>query len=393
MKILIVHETDWLKNNPTQPIHLAEKLSLRGHEIHAIDFELYWNTEKWELFPRKQIFDKVSKLYKGANISLIRPGICKLPVFDKFSLLFSHTIEINNQIKEFNPDIIIGFGILNAYIAMKLARKHNIPFIYYWVEVLHTMLPFRPYQPIAKFIERLTLKSAKCVVTINDELKDYTIEMGSKYEQTYVVRAGVDFERFKLNNDGLDIRKLYGIEKEDFVIIFVGRLYNFSGLKEVALELVKTKNKKTKLLIVGDGELYSELKHIKEEYKLEQLILTGQQPYAKIPAFIAASDVCILPSYNNRITRHIVPIKLYEYMAMGKPVIATELPGVVKEFGHDNGMIYVKSPENVISKALELSEAEILLYLGENARGFVEKYSWDDITDIFEEILKDNIIK
>jgi hypothetical protein len=41
MKILIVHETDWLKNNPTQPIHLAEKLSLRGHEIHAIDFELY----------------------------------------------------------------------------------------------------------------------------------------------------------------------------------------------------------------------------------------------------------------------------------------------------------------------------------------------------------------
>jgi glycosyltransferase involved in cell wall biosynthesis len=203
----------------------------------------------------------------------------------------------------------------------------------------------------------------------------------------------VDFERFKLNNDGLDIRKLYGIEKEDFVIIFVGRLYNFSGLKEVALELVKTKNKKTKLLIVGDGELYSELKHIKEEYKLEQLILTGQQPYAKIPAFIAASDVCILPSYNNRITRYIVPIKLYEYMAMGKPVIATELPGVVKEFGHDNGMIYVKSPENVISKALELSEAEILLYLGENARGFVEKYSWDDITDIFEEILKDNIIK
>jgi hypothetical protein len=92
-------------------------------------------------------------------------------------LNFIHTIEINNQIKEFNPDIIIGFGILNAYIAMKLARKHNIPFIYYWVEVLHTMLPFRPYQLIAKFIERRTLKNAKCVVTMNEKLKDYTIEV------------------------------------------------------------------------------------------------------------------------------------------------------------------------------------------------------------------------
>ena len=82
----------------------------------------------------------------------------------------------------------------------------------------------------------------------------------------------------------------------------------------------------------------------------------------------------------------IVPIKLYEYMAMGKPVITTRLPGVMTEFGDDNGVIYVDTPEEVLNKAIVLVGTERAKEEGIKARRFVETYSWDSITDEFEVI-------
>ena len=54
---------------------------------------------------------------------------------------------------------------------------------------------------------------------------------------------------------------------------------------------------------------------------------------------ILSRYICLLPAHKNEIMMNIVPIKIYEYMAMGKPVIATKLPGLVKEFGEDSGIL------------------------------------------------------
>jgi len=61
-------------------------------------------------------------------------------------------------------------------------------------------------------------------------------------------------------------------------------------------------------------------------------------------------------------------------MAMGKPVISTKLPGVIKEFAHDNGVVYVNRPEEVVKKASELVANQSLDDLGAKARRFVENY-------------------
>ena len=115
-----------------------------------------------------------------------------------------------------------------------------------------------------------------------------------------------------------------------------------------------------------------------------------KKPYQEIPSFIAASDICLLPAYpNEKIMQEIVPIKMYEYMAMRKPVISTKLPGVIKEFGEDNGIIYVDRTEEVVKKAIDLVNNENLDKLGVKARSFVERYSWENITDEFESILRE----
>ena len=86
--------------------------------------------------------------------------------------------------------------------------------------------------------------------------------------------------------------------------------------------------------------------------------------------------------------RDIVPIKMYEYMAMAKPVISTELSGVVKEFGKGNGVIYVSRSGDVCNKAIEMIEEGIIREEGQRARRFIEKQNWGKIVDQFESILK-----
>jgi glycosyltransferase involved in cell wall biosynthesis len=175
----------------------------------------------------------------------------------------------------------------------------------------------------------------------------------------------------------------------------MGWLYQFAGLKEVASELSKLQNKRVKLLIVGEGDAYSELQEMREKLNMQdQLILAGRRPYSEIPAFIVACDICLLPAYaEESIMQDIVPIKMYEYMAMKKPVIASRLPGVMKEFGEGNGVVYIDKPEDAIRKALELVEKGVVQELGTKARKFAERYDWENIADEFEKILQETIDK
>ena len=393
MKILVIQESDWIEKGPHQSHHLMERLSKKGHEVRVIDYEILWRLhEDKSLISARKVFKNECKAVEGGNITVIRPSIVKFPVLDYVSLLYTHRKEIKRQLDEFNPDVIIGFGILNAMLALRLAK--NIPFIYYIIDSLHRLVPKKTFQPLAKYIESKNLKRADRVVAINEKLKDYAITMGANPDEAYVVRAGIDAKRYNPNIDGGEIRSEYGIEEDDSVLFFMGTLFNFSGLKEVALELAKIKDEKPniKLLLVGRGDAFDDLQKIREEHHLEnQVILTGRQPFKRIPEFLAVADICMLPAYNNEIMRDIVPIKMYEYMAMGKPVITTKLLGVMKEFGEDHGVIYVDKPEDALRRAVELIEDGMVSEYGSKARRFVEKYSWDDLVDEFGGILEEVI--
>jgi len=392
VKILIVQSSDWLKRNPVQHHHLAEMLSLRGHKIHVIDFEVIWRTQgRREVYSKRKVFKNVFKAHEHAKITVIRPSFLKIPLLDFISLAFSQKKEIDRQIREFTPNVIIGFSI-SAYLAGRAAKRNHIPFIYYWIDVSHRLIPFKLLSPIGWVLERRTIKLANKVLTINEKLKEYVIEMGASPRITHVLKAGIDFKHFDKNINGNIIRKQYGFTKDDFVLFFMGWLYQFSGLKEVALELARLNNSKIKLLIVGEGDAYAELQQIQEKYKLgDRLILAGQKPYSQIPAYIAASDICLLPAYTTeKVMRDIVPMKMHEYMSMGKPIISTRLKGVMKEFGENNGVVYVDKPEDVLKKAIELDKTK-LKNLEIKVLNFVRKYSWANITDEFEEILKEII--
>ena len=204
MKLLVLQETDWIKRGPHQQHHLLDMMALRGHEIHVIDYDYLW---------------------KDADITLIRPGMIK-----------------------------IAFGILNAYLGMRQAKKNNIPFVYYLIDHLQTLLPGEFKRSIAKRFENATLKGADKILVINKGLKDYAVEMGGDMNKISVIPAGVDFDKFNPQVDGSEIREKYGIKKDDTLLFFMGWIYEFSGMKEVAESISSTNNGKIKLMIVGERD-------------------------------------------------------------------------------------------------------------------------------------------
>jgi glycosyltransferase involved in cell wall biosynthesis len=281
---------------------------------------------------------------------------------------------------------------MNAWIAARLARRYSIPFIYYWIDALDTLIPEKIFQNLGLYFERHTLRNSKKVIAINRTLREYAINLGAKPESTLLIGAGIDLKRFNPTIDGSVIRSAYGIVKDDIVLFFMGWLYQFSGLKEVALELARSKDRfpHLKILIIGDGDAFPDLQRIRDENNLgDRLILTGKQPYEKVPEFIAASDICILPADpNEKIMQDIVPIKMYEYMALGKPVICTKLPGIMREFEEWNGVIYVKTPEMVPETAYTIATNGSIKNHGNSARTYVENLDWATITDKFEQAIK-----
>ena len=274
-----------------------------------------------------------------------------------------------------------------AFIAPRLARKARIPFVYYMIDELHRLVPEAVLRPLAKLIERSNMKASTIVVSINEALREYTIQMGAHPEKTSVIRAGIDFGIYNKGVDSQALRKELGIQKGDVVLFFMGWLYEFSGLKEVALHLAREPIRygRIKLLMIGKGELWDTIGRIRMNNHLEiKIVLLDWKPYNEVPGYIAASDIGILPTYNNRVMKNIVPIKMYEYMASGKPVIATALPGLRKEFGADNGVTYIDRPEDVPRKALEMLRNATVENEGRKARRFVSGNNWEGVVDEFE---------
>lgn len=391
MKILVIQETDWIKRGPHNTHHLMERLSVKGHEIRVIDYEILWNSPEnsHNLISKRKVFHNYHKIINGGNIKVIRPSIVKFPVLNYISLIYTHKKEIEKQIDEFNPDLIFNVGnLLNGYIAQKLAKKNGIPTIFYVMDVIHKLVPEKCFQPFAYYIEKTNIKNSKCVVSVNEGLREYTVSMGAKEKHTHVIKTGVDSSLFNVNCNGNEIRHKYGINEDEIVLFFMGWLYPFSGLKEVAINLAENPDSKIKLLILGEGELREVLNDIKKNYGIEhKIIMVDWQPYEEVPKYLAASDICLLPAYDNRIMRYIVPIKIYEYMAMGKPVIATRLHGLVTEFGDNNGITYVDKPTDVLDKVHDLIENGDLSQEGNKALEFVQRNNWHEITNDFESFL------
>ena len=367
-------------------------MAQRGHEVRVIDFEIGWRerSTRERIAPRRVVAD-VHKVCDDASVTVVRPAFIRVRVLDYVSSAISHSLEIRRQMREFRPDVVVGLGILNGFAGVRLSRRRGIPFVYYLIDTLHRLVPEPAFRGLSKVMEESNLRRSSLVLSINQTLHDYAIAMGAREVRSKVLPAGVDLTRYN-SADRRRTRSELGLAENDLVLFFMGWMYPFSGLPEVAQAILgggqSTKN--LKLLVVGKGPLWNRLQALRnDEGSGNRILALEWLPYAQIPSYLVASDICLLAAQRDKVMQDIVPIKMYEYLAAAKPVLATRLPGLVREFGEGHGVVYVEGPEQVVPRALELARNGLLPGLGAQARAFVSGNDWQTIADTFENYLKE----
>src|SRR5438128_2089106 len=171
--------------------------------------------------------------------------------------------------------------------------------------------------------------------------------------------CGVDTSMFYPGNRNLPLLARWNIGATDPVILFMGTIYRFSGLDRLIVDFrtILKRYPQTKLMVVGWGEDEERLQRLAAEHSVSaNVVFTGLQPYSLLPEIIRSCDICINPFELNAITRDILPNKVFQYLACGKPLVATRLPGTEHFLsGERDGVLYT-SLEEVADRILDLIE-------------------------------------
>lgn len=400
MNILFVHEVDWL-NKVVFDIHsLAEALSLLGHKVFAIDYENEWSRDGFfdlgSLKTKK--VDGISRAFSGASVCIRRPGFIKIPGLSRLSAASTHYLEIQKTIKEKGIDAIVLYSVAtNGLQTIHLARKFNIPVVFRSIDIIHQLVPYPALRPITRFLENKVYPRVDMILTLTPKLSKYVTDMGAKKAKVKLLLMPVDTEMFRPSLDSAEVRQKWGLNERDQIIVFIGTLFEFSGLNVLIRQFPEVLREvpEAKLLIVGDGPQRPKLERIITELVLQrQVIITGFQPYQTMPQYINLATICINTFLVTDATRDIFPGKIVQYLACGKAVIATSLPGMIAVIsGEDQGVVYANSAGDVVREVVSLLKSiERRQQLGYTGLNYVKQvHSYDKIARQLEARLEEVI--
>jgi glycosyltransferase involved in cell wall biosynthesis len=210
--------------------------------------------------------------------------------------------------------------------------------------------------------ERLNLKAAARIFVVSEVERRNLLRSGVEDERIVVNPNGVDAERFQPNTGGESVRRELGVEAGETLVGFVGTFGPWHGVLVLA-EAIKLlpRQSRIRFLMVGSGVLHSEVERILREANVEhRVIMTGAVEHERVPALLDACDVLASPHVPLEDGSEFFgsPTKLFEYMAMGKGIVASRL-GQIKDVLKDKETALLVEPGN----ANDLSEAIMRLAL------------------------------
>lgn len=364
MNILFVHEVDWLKKVVFDIHNLAESLSILGHRVYAIDYEDTWKRERLlELGSLKtKEIRGVSRAVPGASVCLRRPGFIKIPGLSRLSAGYTHYREIQRTIREKNIDVIVLYSVpTNGLQTIHLARKFGIPVVFRSIDILHRLVRYSFLRPPTRFLEKRVYSQVDAVLAITPNHARYVTSMSADPSKVKLLPLPIDTEIFRPSVDCSDVRQRWGVGDSDQVLVFVGTLFEFSGLDKFIQEFPRITRlfPQVRLLIVGDGPQRRRLERLITELKLGgQVIITGFQPYETVPQYINLATVCINPFVNTPATEDIFPGKIIQYIACGKATVATPLHGITSLIANESsGVLYADSIKDMVEKVISLLDS------------------------------------
>jgi glycosyltransferase involved in cell wall biosynthesis len=285
------------------------------------------------------------------------------------------------------------YGV-NNFSGAELSLAWGVPFVleYNGSETWINRNWGRPlkYNALSERIEQLNLKAADLVVVVSKPIRDELLACGVVGQKILVNPNGFDPGRYSPGVDGSSIRSRYGLGGK-VVIGFIGTFGKWHGAEILAEAFGKLLTgcpeyrERVRLLMIGDGLAIREVKSIVTGYDMnEQCILTGEVPQAEGPVYLGACDILVSPQVPNPDGTEFFgsPTKIFEYMAMGKGIVASNL-GQIGDILKHNQTAWLVRPGDVQSlmEGLQtlIEDPGLRKKLGAAAyRDVIAQYTWKE---------------
>jgi glycosyltransferase involved in cell wall biosynthesis len=384
MNILVIHEVDWLKKITYEIHHLSELFSLEGHKVYAVDIPDPGNFSL-DKITRANI-DNYNRVYEKSSVKILRTPIIPIKGLNRLSAYFTSYKFIKKILIDYKIDIAFVYSIVNNIKGtIRACNELNIPIIHRTFDVVHEIIVEKYMSNFVRKMEKESYPKLDLVIANTPFMKTWAEEMGAK--NVIVIPQGVDTNIMKNLPKDKELQKKYNINDNDKVVMYLGSILSHSGLDVIFDDMGKILKEipEFKLLVVGDGPDLERLKQQSKRLEIyEKIIFTGFVPYKEVPRFCSLADLCINPfrmdgkyAFNDKLT----PVKFFDFLSCGKPVLATPLQGTLYDFPKESNTIIYESLDLFTGKMIELLKNDSLDEIGQRGREFVGKnFTWDSVT-------------
>jgi glycosyltransferase involved in cell wall biosynthesis len=298
-------------------------------------------------------------------------------------------------LRRHRPDVVLTLHALR-FSSIVAARRSGVPVVLQ----VNASVPdeIRRYRPGVKllpalsgWVERRMVAAADGVIVVSSVLRDFFAAAGAPPKRLFVVPNGADTRRFRPEAADARMRAQF---PGRVLVGFAGSFAPFHGidLLEYAIRETEARYPQAHFLLAGGGPGAADLRRRLEcAGRGRNAAFLGQIPHDRMPAVLAAADVLLAP-YGPENFFYFSPIKLFEYMASGRAVLAARL-GQIAQVIEDgrNGLLYDPADRRDFACRLFqlLSEPAMRSGLGAAARRTVEeRYTWDHNAKLVSEVLE-----
>jgi len=227
------------------------------------------------------------------------------------------------------------------------------------------------------WIYKQMLKKVDLLICNSNGTANYHIKNG--LDKVRVCHNGVDLEKFSINFDKNYCKKQIGFSSNDLLVMYVGHLYDWKGA-DVLAKSVDFIVDKIKFVFVGGSDI--DILKYKKKYNKKNIFFIGKKRHEEIPFYLKAADILVLP--NVPISKESVmftsPIKMFEYMSSGAPIIASNLPSIKEILNEDNSILFKAGDEKDLSEKIVfcLNNGSIVNNISRKALSDVQTFSWSN---------------
>ncbi len=291
--------------------------------------------------------------------------LARLPIINQLSVVFKLAARIKQVAKIEQPEILHAHSpALNGLAALIAAKSLKIPVIYeiraFWEDAavdhgdcVEGDVRYR----LSHWLETYVVKRVQAVTTICEGLRSDLISRGIAKDKITIIPNAVNIESFpQLSEKCSSLQQKFQLN-DAFVVGFAGSFYQYEGLDILikALAITKKMGLNIKVLLVGGGFQLDNILALIEQLDLKKdVVLTGRVPHSEIKDYYSVMDVTALPRKSMRLTELVTPLKPLEAMALGVPVIGSDIGGHRELIEHNNtGLLF--DPDNPQALADTLS--------------------------------------